>query len=151
MLIHLICAARPNFMKLAPLYHALKKAPWTNPVIVDAGQHYDVNMSDSFFRDLHLPAPHIHLGVGSGTNAEQSGKVMIAYEKVLMETEPDLVIVVGDVNATLACTLAASKISYGSVPLPKFPEACTQHQAPRAKNPVLSTQHPASRTNHPKQ
>jgi UDP-N-acetylglucosamine 2-epimerase (non-hydrolysing) len=115
MLIHLICAARPNFMKIAPLYHALKKEEWAEPIIVHTGQHYDVNMSDSFFQDLRLPEPHIHLGVGSGTHAEQTGKVLMAYEKVLIETQPDLVIVVGDVNSTVACTLAASKIVYSEV------------------------------------
>jgi UDP-N-acetylglucosamine 2-epimerase (non-hydrolysing) len=114
MLIHLICAARPNFMKVAPLYHALKKEPWADPKIIHTGQHYDVNMSDAFFKDLNLPDPHIHLGVGSGSHAEQTGKVMIAYEKVLMEEKPDLVVVVGDVNSTVACSLAASKISYSS-------------------------------------
>ena len=110
MLIHLIAAARPNFMKIAPLYHALDKESWVKPIIVHTGQHYDLNMSDVFFQDLKLPEPHIHLGVGSGTHAEQSGKVMIAYEKVLTEKRPDLIIVVGDVNSTMACTLAAAKI-----------------------------------------
>ena len=108
--IHLIAAARPNFMKIAPLYHALKKEPWTEPVIVHTGQHYDLNMSNAFFQDLGLPAPHIHLDVGRGTHAEQTGGVMIAYEKVLIETKPDLVVVVGDVNSTVACTLAAIKL-----------------------------------------
>ena len=110
--IHLIAAARPNFMKIAPLYHALKKEEWANPHIVHTGQHYDFNMSDSFFTDLRLPAPHFHLGAGTGTHAEQTGNVMIAYEKVLYEQKPDLVIVVGDVNSTLACTLAAVKVQY---------------------------------------
>ena len=109
-IIHLIAAARPNFMKIAPLYHALRKEHWTEPIIVHTGQHYDLNMSDAFFRDLNLPVPHIHLNVGSGTYAEQTGGVMIAYEKVLVETKPDLVIVVGDVNSTVACTLAAVMI-----------------------------------------
>ena len=110
MLIHLVCAARPNFMKIAPLYHALKNEAWAKPTIVHTGQHYDTNMSSSFFKDLNLPSPDIHLGVGSGTHAEHTGKVMIAYEKVLMQTTPDLVIVVGDVNSTLAATLAATKL-----------------------------------------
>jgi UDP-N-acetylglucosamine 2-epimerase (non-hydrolysing) len=114
MKIHLISAARPNFMKIAPLYHALKKEPWAEPLIVHTGQHYDLNMSDVFFQDLGLPEPDLHLGVGSGTHAEQSGQVMIAYEKVLLESRPDLVIVVGDVNSTMACTIAAVKISYKS-------------------------------------
>lgn len=110
MLIHLICAARPNFMKIAPLYHALKKEDWADPFIVHTGQHYDLNMSDAFFQDLSLPKPDLHLGVGSGTHAEQTGMVMISYEKALMETQPDLVVVVGDVNSTMAATLAASKL-----------------------------------------
>jgi UDP-N-acetylglucosamine 2-epimerase (non-hydrolysing) len=114
MKIHLISAARPNFMKIAPLYHALKKEPWAEPLIVHTGQHYDLNMFDVFFQDLGLPEPDLHLGVGSGTHAEQSGQVMIAYEKVLLESRPDLVIVVGDVNSTMACTIAAVKISYKS-------------------------------------
>ena len=110
--IHLIAAARPNFMKIAPLYHALKKECWADPIIVHTGQHYDLNMSHAFFKDLSLPEPHIHLGVGSGTHAEQTGQVMIAYEKLLLEKRPDLVIVVGDVNSTVACALAASKVHF---------------------------------------
>ena len=108
--IHLIAAARPNFMKIAPLYHELCKQAWADPIIVHTGQHYDINMSDAFFQDLGLPEPHIHLGVGSGTHAEQTGRVMIAYEKILMETRPALVVVVGDVNSTVAATLAAVKL-----------------------------------------
>jgi UDP-N-acetylglucosamine 2-epimerase (non-hydrolysing) len=110
MKIHLIAAARPNFMKIAPLYHELVSRPRLEPVIVHTGQHYDLNMSDIFFRDFKLPAPHIHLGVGSGTHAQQTGNVMIAYEKVLMDTRPGLVVVVGDVNSTAAATLAAVKL-----------------------------------------
>lgn len=112
MLIHLIAAARPNFMKIAPLYHVLKKEAWAEPIIVHTGQHYDLNMSATFFKDLMLPEPHHHLGIGSGTHAEQTGGVMIAYEALLHETRPDMVIVVGDVNSTIACTLAAVKITY---------------------------------------
>jgi len=108
--IHLIAAARPNFMKIAPLFHALKKTDWADPLIVHTNQHYDLNMSDAFFRDLMLPEPHFHLGVGSGTHAEQTGKVMIVYEKLLVKHRPDLVVVVGDVNSTVACTLAAVKL-----------------------------------------
>jgi len=108
--IHLIAAARPNFMKIAPLYHELRKADWAEPVIAHTGQHYDLNMSDAFFRDLMLPEPHHHLGVGSGSHAEQTGRLMIAYERLLMEQRPDLVVVVGDVNSTVACTLAAVKL-----------------------------------------
>jgi UDP-N-acetylglucosamine 2-epimerase (non-hydrolysing) len=107
---HLIAGARPNFMKIAPLYHALKREDWAEPIIVHTGQHYDVNMSAAFFQDLMLPEPHFHLGVGSGTHAEQTGGVMIAYEKLLLAQRPDLVVVVGDVNSTVACTLAAVKL-----------------------------------------
>lgn len=110
MMIHLVCAARPNFMKIAPLYHALRKERWARPVIVHTGQHYDPNMSDSFFKDLGLPHPDIYLDVKSGSHAEQTGKVMISYEKVLNDQRPDLVVVVGDVNSTMAATLAASKL-----------------------------------------
>jgi UDP-N-acetylglucosamine 2-epimerase (non-hydrolysing) len=97
-------------MKIAPLYHALKKEEWARPVIVHTGQHYDLKMSDVFFTDLNLPSPDIYLGVGSGTHAEQTGKVMMFYEKVLVDNRPDLVVVVGDVNSTMAATLAASKL-----------------------------------------
>lgn len=97
-------------MKVAPLYHALKKEHWANPVIVHTGQHYDPNMSDAFFEDLGLPKPDIYLDVKSGTHAEQTGRVMISYEKVLTDRRPDLVVVVGDVNSTMAATIAASKL-----------------------------------------
>ncbi|HHH45496.1 MAG TPA: UDP-N-acetyl glucosamine 2-epimerase, partial [Thiotrichales bacterium] len=108
--IHLIAAARPNFMKVAPLYHALKEAPWAETVLVHTGQHYDPNMSDAFFRDLGLPDPDIHLGVGSGTHAEQTAGVMVAYEKVCLERRPDWIVVVGDVNSTIACALVGAKL-----------------------------------------
>jgi UDP-N-acetylglucosamine 2-epimerase (non-hydrolysing) len=108
--IHLVAAVRPNFMKIAPLYHAFKKTDWAKPVIVHTGQHYDFNMSQAFFEDLGLPRPDIYLGVGSGTHAEQTGKVLMAYEKVLYDERPDLVVVVGDVNSTMAATIAASKL-----------------------------------------
>ena len=110
MIIHLVCAVRPNFMKIAPLYHALKREPWAQPVIVHSGQHYDANMSDAFFADLGMPKPDIHLGVGSGSHAEQTGRVMIEYEKILTDRKPDLVVVVGDVNSTMAATIAAVKL-----------------------------------------
>jgi UDP-N-acetylglucosamine 2-epimerase (non-hydrolysing) len=97
-------------MKVAPLHHALKKEHWAHPVIVHTGQHYDLNMSDAFFEDFGLPKPDIYLGVGSGTHAEQTGKVMICYEKILCDRKPDVVVVVGDVNSTMACTLVAAKL-----------------------------------------
>lgn len=97
-------------MKVAPLYHALKRTSWAEPVLVHTGQHYDVNMSDVFFEDLQLPAPDHHLGVGSGSHAEQTGGVMIAYEKVCLEDPPDWIIVVGDVNSTAACAQVGTKL-----------------------------------------
>jgi UDP-N-acetylglucosamine 2-epimerase (non-hydrolysing) len=110
MTIHLVCAARPNFVKIAPLYHALTKERWAETLIVHTGQHYDSNMSRCFFEDLRLPKPHIYLDVKNGTHAEQTGGVMIAYEKVLLDRRPDLVLVVGDVNSTMAAAIAASKL-----------------------------------------
>ncbi len=109
--IDLICAARPNFMKIAPLYHALKKSDFAIPRLIHTGQHYDALMSDVFFSDFSMPAPDIHLNIGSGTHAEQTAGVMVAYEKLASETPPDAVIVVGDVNSSLAVTLAAKKIN----------------------------------------
>jgi UDP-N-acetylglucosamine 2-epimerase (non-hydrolysing) len=108
--IDLIAAARPNFMKIAPLFHALSRETWCRPRIVHTGQHYDPNMSDTFFRDLELPKPHVHLGVGSGSHAEQTGGVMIAYEKVVVDDPPGWIVVVGDVNSTAACAMVGTKL-----------------------------------------
>jgi len=119
MKIILVAGARPNFMKIAPLVRAIEghnslvtsAGTIIEYLLVHTGQHYDFNMSDSFFKDLKLPQPHIYLGVGSGTHAEQTGKVMIEFERVLLKEKTDLVVVVGDVNSTLACTLAAAKLN----------------------------------------
>ena len=109
--IHLIAAARPNFMKIAPLYHALRnEAGWAKPVIVHTGQHYDYAMSAAFFADLKLPDPDHNLEIGSGTHAEQTAGVMIAYERLCLQSRPDWVVVVGDVNSTAACALVAKKL-----------------------------------------
>ncbi len=107
---HLIAAARPNFMKVAPLYHAMFAQAWCEPILVHTGQHYDVNMSDAFFTDLRLPEPDHHLGIGSGSHAEQTAGVMVAYEKLCITDRPDITIVFGDVNSTIACALAAKKL-----------------------------------------
>jgi UDP-N-acetylglucosamine 2-epimerase (non-hydrolysing) len=115
--VHLIAAARPNFMKVAPLWHALAAAPDFAPVLVHTGQHYDAAMSDDIFADLRLPAPDHHLGVGSGTHAEQTGRVMIEYEKVAIAERPDWLIVVGDVNSTAACALVGTKLGIPTVHL----------------------------------
>jgi UDP-N-acetylglucosamine 2-epimerase (non-hydrolysing) len=108
--VHLIAAARPNFMKVAPLLLRLRAQPWCRVSLVHTGQHYDANMSDAFFRDLAIPDPDHHLGIGSGTHAEQTGAVMISYERLCMEARPDWVVVVGDVNSTMACSLVGAKL-----------------------------------------
>lgn len=105
----LIAGARPNFMKVAPVLAALRRAGHAG-LLVHTGQHYDTQMSDAFFRDLGLPEPDYHLEVGSGTHAEQTARVMLAFEPVLREERPDWVVVVGDVNSTLACALVAAKL-----------------------------------------
>ena len=106
-----VAGARPNFMKVAPLLAALDVAGHDR-VFVHTGQHYDAAMSDAFFRDLGLSEPDFHLGVGSGSHAQQTARVMEAFEPVVLETLPDWVVVVGDVNSTLACALVASKLRH---------------------------------------
>jgi UDP-N-acetylglucosamine 2-epimerase (non-hydrolysing) len=106
-----VVGARPNFMKVAPLHRAFQK--FQNKIehlIVHTGQHYDFSMSEAFFKDLDMPEPSRFLGVGSGTHAEQTAKVMLEFEQVCMQLKPNLVIVVGDVNSTLACALTAVKL-----------------------------------------
>jgi len=108
-----VVGARPNFMKVAPIYKAfneIKTELQVSHKICHTGQHYDSNLSDVFIRELELPQPDFYLGIGSGTHAEQTGKIMIEFEKVLLQEKPNLVIVVGDVNSTLACSLAAVKL-----------------------------------------
>ncbi len=105
----IVAGARPNFMKVAPILRALRTGNW-EACLVHTGQHYDAQMSDAFFQDLELPRPDYHLGVGSGSHAEQTARVMLAFEPVLRREWPDWVVVVGDVNSTLACALVASKL-----------------------------------------
>lgn len=111
-----IVGARPNFMKVAPINKAFEKFRIQNSefkidhLICHTGQHYDEKMSKVFFEDLELPKPAFYLSVGSGSHAEQTAKVMVEFEKVLIEEKPDLVIVVGDVNSTIACSLTAVKL-----------------------------------------
>jgi len=97
-------------MKVAPLYHALKASGWARPVLVHTGQHYDHNMSDAILQDLRVPEPDFHLGIGSGSHSEQTGNVMIAYEKICLEHRPDWLVVVGDVNSTAACAMVGAKL-----------------------------------------
>lgn len=116
MKVAIVCGARPNFMKVAFLMRAIAKrniSSKTNlmePVLVHTGQHYDYEMSKVFIEDLELPDPDIHLAIGSGTHAEQTGRTMIEFEKVALKEKPDLVIVVGDVNSTLGAALATAKL-----------------------------------------
>jgi UDP-N-acetylglucosamine 2-epimerase (non-hydrolysing) len=106
----LAVGARPNFIKMAPVIEALRDVPGCRQVVVHTGQHYDERMSNEILADLGLPEPDIFLGVGSGPHGQQTGKALIAFEQVLLETSCDLVVVGGDVNSTLACALAASKL-----------------------------------------
>jgi len=135
-----VVGARPNFMKVAPIIAAIQShnerivrgkgdRPAPEPIshiLVHTGQHYDQRMSDSFFADLNLPIPDVHLGVGSGSHAAQTAEIMRKFEEVLTREKPDVMVVVGDVNSTLACALVASKISYdlsGARPLVAHVEA----------------------------
>lgn len=106
-----VVGARPNFMKIAPLIRAMNERKESiDHVLVHTGQHYDKSMSDDFFTQLEIPEPDINLEVGSGTHAEQTAMIMMAFERVLLEQRPDLIVVVGDVNSTIACALVASKL-----------------------------------------
>jgi UDP-N-acetylglucosamine 2-epimerase (non-hydrolysing) len=106
-----VVGARPNFMKVAPVVEAMRRrAGEFSPLVVHTGQHYDARMSDAFFEDLGLPRPDVHLGVGSGSHAQQTAAVMRLFEPVVIEHRPDWVVVVGDVNSTLACALVCSKL-----------------------------------------
>jgi len=105
-------------MKIAPIYWEMQKFPDAfEPLIVHTGQHYDANMSQVFFENLKLPQPDIYLGVGSATHGEQTARIMIAFEQALLTHRPDAVLVVGDVNSTLACALVVSKISHEAGPI----------------------------------
>lgn len=110
MRIHLIAGARPNFMKVGPLYHALSKTDWAEPLLVHTGQHFSAEMSDVFLRDLGLPSPHFHLQASGTTHAQQTAAVLTAYEALCLRDRPDWVVVVGDINSTIAATLAAKKL-----------------------------------------
>lgn len=109
--VHLIVGARPNFMKMAPLYKEFAKYPQLFDVkLIHTGQHYDERMSKFFFIDLEMPQPDIYLGVGSGSHGQQTAKILDLYEKEILQNRPDLVIVAGDVNSTIACAMAAVKL-----------------------------------------
>ena len=106
-----VVGARPNFMKVAPIHRIMReRVEVFEPILIHTGQHYDERMSQFFFNDLGLPEPDVFLGVGSGSHAEQTARIMIEFEKVCLQYKPDLVLVVGDVNSTAACSLVASKL-----------------------------------------
>lgn len=111
----LVAGARPNFMKVAPLMHALKNHPSIHVVLVHTGQHYDVKMSGQFFEELDIPKPDINLEVGSASHAVQTGRIMEGFEQVCLNEQPDFVLVVGDVNSTAACTMVAAKMGIKTI------------------------------------
>jgi UDP-N-acetylglucosamine 2-epimerase (non-hydrolysing) len=111
----LVAGARPNFMKIAPLMHALKNHPTIQSILVHTGQHYDVKMSGQFFDELDIPAPDMNLEVGSASHAVQTARIMEGFEQVCLQENPDFVLVVGDVNSTAACTLVASKMGIKTI------------------------------------
>jgi UDP-N-acetylglucosamine 2-epimerase (non-hydrolysing) len=110
----IVAGARPNFMKIAPIMEAFRPyrdaRPDLSVLLIHTGQHYDRNMSDGFFRDLGIPEPDVNLGVGSGSHAEQTARIMIGFERFCLEQKPDCVVVVGDVNSTIACAITAKKL-----------------------------------------
>ena len=109
--IYLVAGARPNFMKIAPIIRALQKRPDAFSFqLIHTGQHYDQSMSDVFFEELEIPAPDHHLEVGGGSHAEQTARIMVRFEEICQAEKPDIVLVVGDVNSTLACAIVAKKL-----------------------------------------
>lgn len=108
--VFLVAGARPNFMKIAPIFREAKLQKNIDCKVVHTGQHYDFEMSEAFFRDLELPDPDFFLDAGSGSHAVQTAKIMVSFEKLCQEEMPDFVIVVGDVNSTLACSIVAKKL-----------------------------------------
>ena len=106
-----VVGARPNFIKIAPLLKEMRRYPEVSSILVHTGQHYDVSMAGQFFEDLQIPAPDVSLDVGSGSHAYQTAEVMKRIEPVLIEHRPDVVLIVGDVNSTLAAALTATKLN----------------------------------------
>jgi len=108
--IYLVAGARPNFMKIAPIVRALQGHPRLAFKIIHTGQHYDRDMNDIFFEELGIPAPDVFMGAGGGSHAEQTARIMVAFEQLCQQQRPDAVLVVGDVNSTLACAIVAKKL-----------------------------------------
>jgi UDP-N-acetylglucosamine 2-epimerase (non-hydrolysing) len=113
MKIILVAGARPNFMKIAPIMRELgqRKEPGLEYLLIHTGQHYDFNMSETFFEDLGIPEPNYFLNAGGGSHSDQTAKIMVDFEKICMAENPDIVVVVGDVNSTLACSIVADRKS----------------------------------------
>lgn len=109
-MVYLIAGARPNFMKIAPIVRALQASGRLRWKIVHTGQHYDRDMNEVFFEELGIPAPDVQLGTGGGSHAQQTGRIMVAFEELCERERPDCVLVVGDVNSTLACSIVAKKL-----------------------------------------
>lgn len=134
----LLAGARPNFVKIAPIIRAIRRSCYpVEHMLVHSGQHYDFEMSEVFFRDLAIPKPDYHLGIGSGTHAEQTGRTMIEMEKVLVKEKPDLLVVLGDVNASLAGALAAAKLGI-SVAHVEAGVRCHDRSMPEEVNRLLT-------------
>lgn len=108
--IYLVAGARPNFMKIAPIVRALRDDGRLAFKLVHTGQHYDHDMNDVFFEELGIPRPDVHLSVGGGSHAQQTARIMVAFEELCLEARPDAVLVVGDVNSTMACAIVAKKM-----------------------------------------
>ncbi len=106
----IVAGARPNFIKIAPLMQCFSQQKTIKPILVHTGQHYDIKMSGQFFTDLNIPIPDINLEVGSGSHATQTARIMERFENVCLKEKPDFVLVVGDVNSTVACALVAVKL-----------------------------------------
>src|SRR5258705_5964559 len=105
-----VVGARPNLMKVAPVLSALKQHSKVKQTLIHTGQHYDTNMSDVFFRQLEIPAPDVNLGVGSASHARQTADIMTRFEPIVLERKPDMVLVYGDINSTVAVALGCSKL-----------------------------------------
>ena len=110
-IVYLVAGARPNFMKIAPIVRALQAHGGLGYKIIHTGQHYDREMNDVFFEELGIPAPDVFMGAGGGSHAQQTAKIMTAFEELCQANRPDAVLVVGDVNSTLACSIVAKKLN----------------------------------------
>ncbi|MFQ5752025.1 MAG: UDP-N-acetyl glucosamine 2-epimerase [bacterium] len=140
--VFLVAGARPNFMKIAPVFRQMQKYPEAfHPIIVHTGQHYDDNMSRVFFDDLELPRPDIYLDVGSASHATQTAEIMKRFEAQLLKHKPDVVLVVGDVNSTIACALTAVKVRIPSVNLGKLWQHYENHLQKRGSERKQASQH----------